>query len=234
MPDLFDSEPAGDVDPLAGKIDELKSKGVDELAKGKAHADQFIDFLKEQNGKVIEDFTKLKEENDRLKAERALQSVRQEPVEKEPVTTGFDPDKVRSLAKEVMEQDSKERVLANNLNAVADEVQKKYGDKSKEWMVSKSAEVGLSLDELKALAAKSPNAFFALVGIAGHVAASPAPSQGTVRSDAIASSQPSVGTFAAYEALRKKDSATYWSPKVQQQMFKDRVRLGSENFYKKG
>lgn len=238
MPDnVFDPEPTEDNEPtvLPEKVEKLKEKGIDELAKSKAHADQFIEFLKEQAKELKADHDKLLSENEKLKAEKVVGEARQATtvVEDREVdtTTGLNPDTIKSLVKEELESRTKQGVADANLLEVDSRIKELYKDKAAEFMKGKAAELGLSLEYLGEIAVKSPAALYSLIGISGKATGTPAPSQGTVRTPPVSAGSATPGTKKYYDALKKQNPRGFFSPEVQSKLFKDRERLG-EDFYK--
>ena len=215
-------------------IEELKARGVDELAKGKAHADQFIEFLKDQNESLKEDL------EGKVNAEKLIEELKNqkevEPkVSEEGVQpTGLNPEDIQSLVKDSIEQSKKEENLQHNVGVADQKVKEIYGDKANEFMTSKAQELGLSLAYLGDVAATSPDAFFKMVGLEGATApVDQAPSSSpSINTEALAD-QSNInavkpGTYRYYSQLRRDNPGNFYTAKVQQQLFKDRERLGEE------
>jgi hypothetical protein len=214
---------------LETKIEELKTKSVDELAKGKAHADQFIDFLKEQNNQLKEELDK------RLTAEKALEELkaaRNTEVAEEHTSSGLKPEDMEARIVETVQKLEERKSVEANIVAVEKAVKDKYGEKSKEFIHGKAAELGMSPADLGNIAAKSPIAFFNLVGLEKPASSGIRSSEGTINTEAFSqTTNLTAGTKAYYDKIRKENPAQFYDPKVQQQMFKDRKRLG-QDFYK--
>src|SRR3990167_677025 len=224
---------------LAARIEENKKKGVDELAKGKAHGDQFIEFLKEQNAAMKAELDKaLDEANKRKSAEAVLEELKTRQSNKdvaenteEPTSSSLNSETIKSLVKESISEEHRKAAFQANVQIVDSAVKEKYGDKAKEFVANKAKELGLSIEELGGLAAKSPSGFFNLVGMGVVEQKTLAPSKSTINPNAILSNQPKAGTAAYYDNMRKEDKKKFFTPVVQAQLFKDRERLGSD-FYK--
>lgn len=218
----------------AEKLEELKGRGLDGLAKKAAHADQFIDFLKEQAKELKAELDRVSAEKQKAEAALVLKDARQvEPVEEDTgadTTAGLSPDAIKSLVSEEIENRTKRGVAESNQLEVDGKVKELYGDRAKEFVEGKAAELGLTMAYLAALAAKSPNAFYNLVGVNAKSAGTPAPTVGT-RTAPDTSGSAAPGTKKYYDALRRQDRTKFFSPEVQSKLFKDRVRLG-DAFYK--
>ena len=216
------------------EIDALKERGLEDLAKGKAHADRFIDFLEEQN-------KSLKEELDqRLTAEATLKEIKEKGQEKsevsEEVTTpGLKPEDLDSLVDKRISESRQKEIVQRNIKEADDKVKALYGDKADIFMEGKCRELDLSKADLGELAAKSPQAFFDMIGISVKEGEkTPTASTSTVNLEALAKGSSGgeaiPGTNRWYMEQRKKDKAKFYSPEVQRRLFKDRERLG-DKFY---
>lgn len=227
---LFKTDDNQDIttDPLNTKIEELKTKPVDELAKGKAHADMFIEHLKEE-------LKGLKEELDkRTNAEKLLEELknaRQERSESEaPKGAGIEPDDVKSLVQELLSQEAEKKTATDNLTVVQSTIKEKYGDKSIEFIANKARELGVSPKELEAMAAKSPKMFFNAIGFEND-SVTTSITKGSINSEILDKQTTKTGTYKYYQELRKANPSQFYSAKVQRQMFEDRKSKG-EDFYK--
>ncbi len=216
------------------EVDKLKERGLDELAKGKAHADRFIDFLEEQN-------KSLKAELDtRLTAAQTLAEIKnREPenteVSEEATTSGLKPEDIDNLVDKRISQSRLQETVDANIAEADTKIKAIYGDKADAFMEGKCRELGLSKADLGEMAAKSPRAFLDLMGVLKKDEQEPMPSIGTVSPDALAVHSPgdgfTPGTHKWYNEQRKKNKSKFYSPEVQRRLFADRERLG-EDFYK--
>ena len=220
------------------KIEENKKKGVEELAKGKAHADQFIEHLKGELATMKKDLDEaLDEANKRKSAEAVLEELKTRQSQKdvaenaeEPTGSSLNSETIKSLVKESISEEQRKVVFQANVQEVDRAIKEKYGDKGKEFIANKATELGLTVAELGGLAAKSPSGFFNLVGMAVETR-TPAPTKGTITPGTQLSNQPKAGTKAYYDVMRQKDKKLFYTPAVQAQLFKDRERLGLD-YYK--
>lgn len=231
-------KPSEEPKPVAAtqeEVDALKERGLDDLAKGKAHADRFIDFLEEQN-------KSLKTELDsRLTAEATLAEIKKKGPEKTEVSeevtaSGLKPEDLDSLVDKRIDESRKQETVSRNIKEADAAVKAVYGDKANSFIEGKCVELGLSKADLGEMAAKSPKAFLNLMGVSTkEVEKSPAVSGGTISPEAAAihssGAEATPGTNKWYNEQRKKDKAKFYSPAVQRRLFKDRERLG-EDFYK--
>lgn len=212
---------------LDHKIEELKTKPVEELAKGKAHADQFIEFLKEQNAQLKEELDKA------VPAEKVLEEIKtkQSEVSEENTNSGLNPEDIDSLLEQKLEHREAQKSAEANILAVDAKVREVYGDKAQDFIDAKARELGFSKEDLGAMAAKSPQAFFNLVGMNAQSKGTASVVESTVNTETMSQTTGvREGTKAWYDQIRKQDKKKFYSPEVQQKLFRDRERLG-DAFY---
>lgn len=208
---------------------------LERVRKGKAHADEFIDFLKEQNEGLRGDLGKLLEEVNRLRAEAVVDKSRQVPTVSDRAasenTSQVSVDDIKNLVSQTISEHEKARGAAANIQLVDAKVKEKYGEKAVDWLKKKASELSLGVDFLQGIAATSPTAFFNLVGFDQNQVV-PAPTVSSVNTEKFTMNTSGERDFKYYQELRKKDKKAYWDVNVQRQMFKDRQRLG-EAFWNK-
>lgn len=213
-----------------------KFKDMEALAKGKLEADRHI-------GEITKTL-------DELRAELAKQDYAKTLLEQmskgsdagteqpTPITTSpsntenttQSASDIESLVEKVITAKEKNRTVSQNLGVVSEEMEKKFGDKAGQILKNKSAELGMSLDRLKEIAAESPTAFFQLIGVTAQKPTMAAVPQSSVRSEGFNPNSQD-RDFDYYQKLRKENRSLYYSPKIQNMMLQDRDRLGSR-FYK--
>lgn len=207
------------------------------LAKGYVNAQEYIKQLEQQATELREDLGKMDYAEQLLKK---LQEGQSRPSAGESQaanasgTNAQEPTAPNaSELKDLIEQTLTEREQANtaaqNLQETDSKLQSLYGTEAEKVMEQKIAELGMSKDRLRSLAAESPTAFFKLIGEEVKKESNPV-TQGTVNTNAGSFSQSSKRDFQYYQNLRRQDSRTYYSPKVQNQMLQDRLELG-DSFY---
>lgn len=234
-------EPTKTDDAEANYLEELVGEGkryktAAELAKAKIHADAFIENLKTQT-------EELRTELDRRMAleEMFLKTKDNDPKPVDPPTedktTADPPKQVQADQSKVDESELIEKVKAElkreaeqtsrtaNFEAVKTRLLEELGDPDKvnKFMDERSKELGFSVSELADVAAKSPTAFYNLLGLKKGTTSSP-DLPGTVKTEALQtspmSSQPKPGTKAYYDKMRKEDPRKYLSAAVQLEIHK--------------
>jgi len=106
------------------------------------------------------------------------------------------------------------------------ELEKSFGTNAKATVQNKAKELGISIERMQEIAAESPNAFFSLIG-------EPKKSfnpmvQGSVRTEGVNMQTSAERNWSYYQNLRKSDRHTYYSPKIQQQLMEDKMRMGDK------
>lgn len=240
MTDIF-SDPSKSPDPaptpIAVKVDDLVGEGkkfatLEDLARSKVEADNFIQHLTQElkglresvqrDTNAVDNLAKMQAEIADLKAKLISKSA-----EPSPDTTGaLTTDKLEALVASVMTKKEQERTANQNISAANADMVKVAGslEKAAELMRSKASELHMSVDELKAIASKSPTAFGQLMGLNG---AKPAVALDSItqRVNPAALSanngQPKKGTAAYYNNLRKEigNQAFFANTKLQREIF---------------
>lgn len=218
-------------DVLVGE--DRKYKTADDLAKAYVSADSFIENLKAENArlaaekKVLEDLSKNSLNNPSEPAPRATEH-------NAPVERNADEGKIDITAKireEFLALDE-EKKKAANINAAAETMTKFYGspEKAKEALSKRAVDLGVSAEWLLDAAAKSPNAFYASMGITPNATGSSSPNA-DVGNDAVFRGNPTGQKGMKYwNEIRKSNPKLYYSRDMQRQMFESRKAMG-DNFY---
>lgn len=226
MTDVFNPEKT-DMTPVSDLVgDGKKFKTVDDLARGKLEADNFIDQLKRETEGLREEL------KNRTKAEEELNGLREEIKNLRTATTqasrdtnpSLTADSIRSLVSETITQADRNRTTQQNINTANDAMVKSHGDLTKagEAVKARAADLGISMDHLRNIAAESPTAFLKIMGETVTEDKGPLNTQRSVNTDTSNSApagEPTRGTKAFYDKLRVEKPNVYWSPKIQQEVF---------------
>lgn len=220
------------VDQLVG--DGKKFKDISALAKGKAESDAYIAALRKQ----LEETNK--ELSTRMTLEKFLEAQktgRSEPPVTPPVPGGDDQrglDEATLLSKmeEILSRRDSQKLQETNLQRVQRVLQESHGSDYAKVVNHKAQELGMTGQELTALAARSPNAFFQLVGVSEDER----PLQGAVipRNQVNSLAQPgnmSVRDQKYYDRMKQTDPKKYNAPSTTSDMIRDLAALGEARFY---
>jgi hypothetical protein len=212
-----------------------KFADTEALARGKYEADQFVDQLQSENKGLREELDK------RVTAEETVDRLIQERSQaaQEGVTTPspqMSEEGIAELVKQTLHTERSAEVESNNILQADKVMQDRFGEKRAEWLASKAQELGVGVSFLQSIAATSPKLFLTTVGLEGSTTQGQGTvSSGSVNTDALQATPHSQGatpgTMKYYEEMRKANPRTFWQPKIQQQLMRDRTELGEEKFY---
>ena len=228
---IFDQtkgQPEGDSDNQSdwlSKVVEAKGekfKDPQVLAKSKLEADEHIKNLE----------TQLAEIRDELKKQdfsaQLLDKLKNKDTPQQPAPSDTKPEVSEELLKTLVEKTLTDREKANtsaqNQRVVVETLAQKYGTEAKAHVATKARELGMTVERLEELAAESPNAFFALIG-EPRKEFTPV-IKGSVNTQSVTMQAPVERDWSYYQKLRKENKHLYYNPSTQQQMFKDKARLG--------
>jgi hypothetical protein len=223
----------------ANYLDELVGEGkryktAAELAKAKIHADAFIENLKTQTEELRAELDKrmaleemfLKTKNDDLKPVDppiADKTTADPPKQVQADQSKVDESELIEKVKAELRRDAEQTSRAANFETVKTRLLEEMGDPDKvnKFMDEQSQKLGFSVSELADIAAKSPTAFYNLLGLQNRTKASPDLSS-TVKTEAfqLSTSQPKPGTKAYYDKMRKESPRKYLSAAVQLEIHK--------------
>lgn len=210
-----------------------KFQSAEDLAKGKLESDQFIEQLK---GELAEIRKELK--NDRFQSELQKELNRgnnQQPPAANPPkpiegSKAFSPEELSSLIKsEIMEAKQYEQANSNILEAdrfITERLGNK--EKAKQFIVDKAAEMGISVNWLLDVAAKSPKALYNVLGLTTEPSVEKDKTKvvdhvskvNTERMEFAPKAGVKPGSKAYFDEIRKADKARYFTPEVQNALFK--------------
>lgn len=211
-----------------------KYKDTQELAKAYTNADGYINKQKQE----------LAERDAELKVLRDLVNARKD-IEKKPDDTPPPQDRqsqpdpnerknqdvdLNELVRKELSAAEAERQSANNVNRAAEVMNNHFGSaaKAQEAVRRRAEELGVGVDWLRDAASKSPNAFFATMGINAN--ARPNSTPGHTPEFNPAATRSNVRDMAFYEAMRKENPKRYYSAEVRAQLMEDARTLGTSFF----
>lgn len=243
MSSLFDQndEINPQLDQSKNYLDELvgegkKFKTVEDLARGKAEADLYIQLQNARTDELREDYLKMREEAtaqaklqdliDRLDNTRNTPQLPVETPERTP-TPQFDPNKLESLIEDTFSKIEGKRKSETNFAEVQKKLKDQYGSNYQAVLKEKMNELDLSLDDVNSLARKSPTAFYNTLGLNQQRQ----DDQSMPRNSQRSGFTPKLSekrTWAFYEKMRKENPKLYYDSKTINQKHDDAVALGIE------
>jgi hypothetical protein len=218
--------------------DGKKFKSEKDLARGKYESDLMIETMKRRMDEMREDFLKAQDElKTRASIEEMLDRIasKGQPdnrddnhMRKEDEKPVLDPAKLDSLFDEkIISWEARKKAEANR-KEVESKLREQYGNDYKTVLSKQVNELGLSVEEMDAMAAKSPKAFFRTFGLdrpAGESYDAPP------RSNQRSTFAPDTGekrTWSFYKKMRQEKPDLYFSAKIHNQMLKDMEVLGDK------
>lgn len=216
-----------------------KYKTVEDLAKAKVNADQFIAHLERQTNELREDleksmtieaFMKTKAQDDTQTADDAVDpnaggpsgETTPEPVKQE---GSIDKSDLIEQIKAELRKEQEQTQAQSNISSVEQRLMEIHGDEEavNKAINEKAAELGVSVKWLQDTASTSPTGFYSLMGITKDtpkVAKTLNPALKSEGAPAAESVTPQPGTKAYYDEIRKTDKRRYFSREMQLEMYK--------------
>lgn len=230
------------IDPTKDYHSELVGEGkkfqdVNALARGKVEADAFITRLQNELAGLRQEL------NTRIRLEEVVTQL-QSP--KPPVTPsnvddthlrepnrepqGLSAEALEELLNKALNERETKSAKKTNAEYVMQELSNSFGPSYVSVLKAKTAELGLTTEQVNAMAAEAPKALLALVGASGTRAPSttPTPPRSTVSTTF--TPQVTERNMAYWEAVRKSDPSRYWHKDTQNQIHKDALALGERFF----
>ena len=166
---------------------EPKYKDATEALNGLKHAQEYIPTLKQELSQKDIELQVLRAENQRLKSveETVLELTQQRASqERQPTSQGLNAEQIAELVNQSLSQREAKVSQASNLQSVVASLQQSFGADAEKVFYDKAKELGMSVVEMNALAAKSPKAVLSMLNVkTEHKTVQPF-SQGTVNTNA--------------------------------------------------
>lgn len=225
-------------DPMAYVLEKFKGENGEldlaKLAKAKLESDLHIKRIEreaeELRGEVktrvgLEEFLTKMTNKPPQQNDTNTQS-NQSPPNESPA-----PIDIEKLVEEKLTKAESNRIKQRNLDSVNQKLTEIWGDEANSKFRSTANDLGMSIQELKDLAEKSPEAFFRVTNIKDQ--GNNVPSVGAIPRSTTAigaDGTVSVRNDKYYRSLKKSNPSLYFSAKTQVQMHQDAIALG-EKFY---
>jgi len=212
-------------------------KDPEVLAKGKLEADGYIKTLEEQLAQMREDLKKKEYQAqvlEQLQNKAADSTAAKNGVpndngsaEAQNTTGNLSEEDLKSLVEKTLTQREKETSVKQNLSQVDKALDDMFGTEALSVVQKKAQELGMSIERMQDIAAESPNAFFALIGEKPKQPMNPM-IQGSVRTEGVNMQASAERDWSYYQKLRRENKNLYYTPKIQQQLMEDKMRLGDK------
>lgn len=218
-------------------LDEIMGEGkkysdAAAVAKAIAEKDAFIARLLEEARRKEADLQaslNTKAFEDRLKAIEAAQSTeRPEPSVRDVTPPSAPLPDIEDVVQRAIADREATNTRTRNLLNVKDKLTSVYGEDFATRVKSRAAELNISLAKLNEMAAETPSAFYAVIGLdVQRTPDNPAPPQTRVNSAAQTTNH-GVKNNAYYQNLRKTNPSLYWTPAVQMEEYNELKRQGDQ------
>lgn len=234
-----------DIDPNKDYTADLVGEGkkyadIAAMARAIMFKDQHITRIETENSGMREDFAKWREQQaavpslqelvDQLRAERESGNNPPPVNDNNNQSQQIDMKEIEALFKRnYQEEKSLERRTQNEVTVLS-KLKERYGPNYETHLKTQMDEIGMSQDEALELAREKPQAFSKLFLAERQTENFQAPPQSTRRGDSFAPTGAAKRDESYYESLRKEKPDIYWSPKTQNQMHEDAIRLGEAFF----
>lgn len=215
--DIFKIAEDSPVHELVGEGKKFKT--VDELAHGKQESDRYIDTLKGEKEELTALVENLKE---RL---AAAQRTQPDPAQHTSPPTVSSDDLVKTV-RDVIAEENAVQTRAVNLNSFEKEITKAFGDKAADKLREAANTTGMSVDQLKELAATTPEAAKRLVGIGAKASdEAPATKPKGESSERSATKATGVKSFDEWQTIRREKPNYFYSQEGQTAYINDMEKL---------
>lgn len=238
--DLFagtgDNQNQDNKDYLAELVGEDKKfKDVQSLARGKYLADQTVEEMKARLDELRADYQSLQQTReagatlkdliDQIKTQKPSEGTFTPPAKDENVQPKT--EDIKALIKSGYEELKASETAEQNLNIVQQRLKERYGNNYQTILQEQRENLRLTNDEVNALARRSPEAFFRVMGMNEQKQDNmfQTPPRSATRSDNFSPTN-NKRTWTYYQNLKKQDRNLYYSPKIFNQMLKDAEDLG--------
>ena len=152
---------------LAGIVNaegKQKYATIEEALKGAANAQEHISRLEQENSTFKQEVEKSTTLQDVLEAMKPKPEA-QEGGDEKPATPALDEGVLAQLLEKVVERKETESTLKANAATVANKFRELHGDQAEAKYLEAAASVGMSKADINKLAATSPQAVFAMLGV---------------------------------------------------------------------
>lgn len=209
-----------------------KFKSEKDLARGKWESDQYIKRLRtelEAAKAELQNKSSMEELVNKLRNEERT-SENPPSTPERPVLTE---DDFENKVLELLAKKERERNLETNMERVSRVLEENFGssDAARLALNKAAKETGMSMEEIRDLAKRSPSAVFKLIGVNDAGRQPQAPTVPRNQYNPAASELGGTARNAAYyERMKQTDPKKYFSEKTTVEMIRDRKALG-DKFY---
>lgn len=178
-----------------------KYKTVEDALVALKHAQEYIPKVKEEKTQAEQELEALRKEVERLQnLEETVLELTQKQEQTSTNGVALDEEGIAKLVEQTLTKKELEELHRKNQAEVVRVMSEKFGDEAEKVFYSKAQELGLSVEEMNALAARSAKSVLTLLGVTETVAhqqtPKTSPTQGSVNTSAF---QPNPQTYLGRE-----------------------------------
>ena len=238
-----DVETEPTIDPDKDYFSELVGEGrkfKDEkaLARSKYESDLYIRTMERRMDELRSDYLKEREENtakaklqemiDKLQSQQQSTSSYEPPVKEDKMPTPFDPGQLESLVSTKIHEHEISRKQSENFNIVKNKLKERFGNNYQANLKEQIESLGLTEEDVNALARKSPTAFMRSLGLdqPQQTESFQAPPRSSAGGNAFKPTGPAKRTWSFYQKMKKENPKQYVDSKTTIQMHNDAIELG--------
>jgi hypothetical protein len=145
---------------------EPKYKTVQDALNALKHSQEYIPTLKQTKEELEARLQKAEEKAAQVeRLEQAVLELTQKSTTSQSTPAGMSEEDIAKLVERTLTQTQQKEVQKQNLSVVVDAMKERFGEKAEEIFYGKANELGLSVQEFNALAAKTPKAVLKLIGV---------------------------------------------------------------------
>jgi hypothetical protein len=148
---------------------EPKYKSVEDALNALRHSQDYIPQLSDKLRQQEQELAAARASASKIEElERTLAALTQNNKPADPPLpgpSGLSKEEIAELVSSTLSNQQKEAIAKQNLSQVVSTLTQSFGDKAEEVFYGKAKEVGMSVQEINELAAKSPAAAYRLLGI---------------------------------------------------------------------
>ncbi len=201
-----------------------KFKSEEDLAKGKIEADAFIDHLKEENKGLRAELeaAQRKAAEDQVAAMRdQLSKAPAEQTTEEVTPSQLSSEDIESHIEKFVTRRENQRTAQANLDSTNSELVKHFGDPEKAGVAvrARAEALGLSLEDVTKMAARSPKAALELIRGGGEVPALDISKTSSVDGATASEGLANLTLKEQFTKMRRENPTKFFSSDVQNQIF---------------
>ena len=169
------TQPFSQSDPMKDLLAQIKNekgepkyKTIEDALNGLLHAQNHIATLVQEKRQVETEINELRPVAEQVKELRQVVERLTQPSTSQEQTVqvqGLTEEQVANLVQAQLTKSQQQQVSKQNLEAVVATVKAKFGEKAEQEFYGRAKELGMSVEEVNALAARTPKAALRMLGI---------------------------------------------------------------------